>query len=214
MRLIVEHLAQTRGNRTLFRDLSFSVASGEVLVLTGPNGTGKTTLLRMLAGLIQPEAGTVTLDGGDAERSVGEQAHLVGHNNAIKAQLTVAENAAAWAAILGGAEDIGSALDALDLTALAAIPTQFLSAGQKRRLGLVRLLVAPRPLWLLDEPTVSLDVASTARVAGLVRAHIANGGLAIAATHVPLGFDGARELVLEADAAGPIEPTDEALLAL
>jgi heme exporter protein A len=197
MKLVVDHLTQSRGGRTLFADLSFSVAAGDVLILTGPNGTGKTTLLRTLAGLLPPDAGTVTLEGGDDERNVGEQAHLVGHANAIKAQLTVAENAAAWSAILGGIADIAPALAALDLAQLADIPAQFLSAGQKRRLGLARLLLAPRTLWLLDEPTVSLDMANTARIAGLIQSHAANGGMAIAATHLPLGLTGARELAMK-----------------
>ncbi len=196
MRLIVNALAQSRGNRMLFRDLSFKVESGEALILSGPNGTGKTTLLRTIAGLVPQEAGTVALEGGDDERSVGDQAHLVGHANAIKGALTVAENAVAWSAILGGTSDVAPALDALDIGSLTDIPAQYLSAGQKRRLGLARLLLAPRPLWLLDEPTVSLDAGNRERVAVLIKAHMTRGGIVIAATHLPLGVDGARELAL------------------
>lgn len=203
MRLVVENLAQERGGRELLAGLSFVVAGGETVLLTGPNGAGKTTLLRTLAGLIAPTAGHISLEGGDGERSVGEQAHLIGHGNAVKPQLTVRENATAWAEILGGGGSadgaIDAALEALDLTALAAIPAQLLSAGQKRRLGLARLLLAPRPLWLLDEPTVSLDAANTERVAALVRQHVATGGMVIAATHVPLGLAGARELSLSSN---------------
>ena len=199
MRLVVENLAQSRGGRTLFRDLSFTVAAGEALILTGPNGTGKTTLLRTLAGLLLPEQGVVRLDRGDAELSVGEQVHLVGHDNAVKGQLTVAENARAWAAILGGSSAIGPTLDALDLSALSAIPAAYLSAGQKRRLGLARLLLAARPLWLLDEPTVSLDADNRERVTALVASHVAKGGIAIAATHLPLGLEPARTLDLGAE---------------
>ena len=199
IRLVVEKLAQSRGVRTLFRDLSFAVPAGETLLLTGPNGTGKTTLLRTIAGLLSAEHGVIALEGGDAELSVGEQAHLLGHANAIKAQLTVLENARAWAAILGGAPDVVATLDALDLTALASIPAGYLSAGQKRRLGLARLLVAARPIWLLDEPTVSLDAENRERVAALVAAHVGGGGLVIAATHLPLGIEAARTLDLGAE---------------
>jgi heme exporter protein A len=196
MQLVVEALTQSRGPRVLFHNLSFTVSAGEAVVLTGPNGTGKTTLLRTLSGLLQPEAGTVRLDGADDESSVGEHCHLVGHTNAIKGALTVWENADAWCAILGGTRDVSAALDQLDLAALASIPAQYLSAGQKRRLGLARLLLAPRPIWLLDEPTVSLDARSRDRVADLVKAHIHGGGIVIAATHLPLGLEGARELKL------------------
>jgi heme exporter protein A len=198
MRLIVEELNQTRGDRHLFAGLSFEVAAGEALVLTGPNGAGKTTLLRTLAGLLAPAAGRIVLEGGDREATVGEQAHLIGHANAIKPRLTVAQNLAFWARYLGGTMPSDAALAALDLAPLAAIPAAYLSAGQKRRLGLARLLAAPRPIWLLDEPTVSLDAANRDRLAALVQAHRQQGGLVLAATHLPLGLEAPRELALTA----------------
>ena len=199
MRLIAEALTSTRGGRSLFSDLSFSVEGGEALVLMGPNGAGKTTLIRILAGLLAPSAGAVRLDGGDAERSVGEQCHYVGHLNALKAGLTVEENAGFWCRFLdqGGAADrVEAALLAFGLAELGDIPAAYLSAGQKRRLGLARLLLAERPVWLLDEPTVSLDQAAQEMLAAAAGAHLAAGGLVVAATHVPLGFARARELHL------------------
>ncbi len=201
MRLVVDRLAQSRGDHMLFRDLTFAVGAGEILVLTGPNGTGKTTLLRTLAGLLPAATGTVALIGGDVELGVGEQAHVVGHTDAIKGALSVVENAMAWSAILGGPKDVEPALDALALRDLAPIPAQYLSAGQKRRLGLARLLLAPRPLWLLDEPTVSLDAINRDRVAGLIEAHAAGGGIVVVATHLPLGLATARELALTGNSA-------------
>ncbi|HEY5829740.1 MAG TPA: heme ABC exporter ATP-binding protein CcmA [Hyphomicrobiaceae bacterium] len=199
MRLIAEALTSTRGGRSLFSDLSFSVEGGEALVLMGPNGAGKTTLIRIVAGLLAPSAGAVRLDGGDAERSVGEQCHYVGHLNALKAGLTVEENAGFWCRFLdqGGAADrVEAALLAFGLAELGDIPAAYLSAGQKRRLGLARLLLAERPVWLLDEPTVSLDQAAQEMLAAAAGAHLAAGGLVVAATHVPLGFARARELHL------------------
>jgi heme exporter protein A len=199
MRLIAEALTSTRGGRSLFSDLSFSVEGGEALVLMGPNGAGKTTLIRIVAGLLAPSAGAVRLDGGDAERSVGEQCHYVGHLNALKAGLTVEENAGFWCRFLdrGGAADrVEAALSAFGLAELGDIPAPYLSAGQKRRLGLARLLLAERPVWLLDEPTVSLDLAAQEMLAAAAGAHLAAGGLVVAATHVPLGFARARELHL------------------
>ena len=191
MRLIAEALTSTRGGRSLFSDLSFSVEGGEALVLMGPNGAGKTTLIRIVAGLLAPSAGAVRLDGGDAERSVGEQCHYVGHLNALKAGLTVEENAGFWCRFLdqGGAADrVEAALLAFGLAELGDIPAAYLSAGQKRRLGLARLLLAERPVWLLDEPTVSLDQAAQEMLAAAAGAHLAAGG--------PLGFARARELHL------------------
>ena len=161
MKLIAEGLTSIRGGRTLFAGLSFAVGAGEALLLLGPNGAGKTTLIRTIAGLLGPAAGTIRLEGGDAERSVGEQCHYVGHLNAVKSSLTVEENATFWCRFLGGRRDgLDAALAAFGLAALRDIPAAYLSAGQKRRLGLARVLLADRPIWLLDEPTVSLDRAA------------------------------------------------------
>lgn len=203
MQLSAENLVLQRGQRTLIEQLSFTVAAGEVLLLTGPNGAGKTTLLRSIAGFLTPAAGKIALSGGDDEHTVGEQAHFVGHANGVKSSLTVIENLEFWAAYLdpkanrlARLDRVEIALDAFRLASLADIPAGYLSAGQKRRLGLARLLLAHRPLWLLDEPTSSLDDASAGRLATTVNEHVNSGGLAIAATHLALGFEHARELRL------------------
>ena len=196
--LIIDALRVKRGERTVIRDLSLKLAAGEGLLLTGPNGAGKTTLVRAIAGLLTRESGSIRLDGSAEPEEVGASCHLVGHANAIKPALTVRENVAFWADFLGGpAGATDAALAAFGLSDLDDLPAAFLSAGQKRRLGLARLLAAPRPLWLLDEPTVSLDAASTKLLAGLVEKHLAAGGMAIAATHIPLGIAAMRELHLE-----------------
>ncbi|MGI9381935.1 MAG: heme ABC exporter ATP-binding protein CcmA [Methyloligellaceae bacterium] len=195
MRLIAENLACVRGGRTIFEGLSFDVPGGEGLVLRGPNGAGKTSLLRTLAGFIPPATGRIALDGGAPDTPVGEQAHYVGHLNGVKRALTVSENLRFWATYLGG-DGFEESLGRLDLLALRDIPAGLLSAGQARRLGLARLHLVPRPVWFLDEPSVSLDSASQAILAGLIEAHMRGGGLVLAATHVPLGLDLARELVL------------------
>ncbi|MCG8558847.1 MAG: heme ABC exporter ATP-binding protein CcmA [Hyphomicrobiales bacterium] len=195
MRLIAENLACIRGGRTVFEGLSLDVAAGEGLVLRGPNGAGKTSLLRTLAGFIPPAAGRIALDGGAEDTPVGEQAHYVGHLNGVKRALTVSENLAFWASYLGGGA-IEESLERLNLWALRDIPAGLLSAGQGRRLGLARLHLVPRPVWFLDEPSVSLDAASQTLLAGLIEGHVRGGGLVLAATHVPLGLELARELVL------------------
>src|SRR6478672_497274 len=178
MKLIAEGLTSIRGERTLFAGLAFTLGMGEALLLLGPNGSGKTTLIRTVAGLLAPAAGTIRIQAGDAERSVGEQCHYVGHLNAIKSSLTVEENATFWCRFLGGRnESIEAALRAFGLAALRDIPAAYLSAGQKRRLGLARVLMAARPIWLLDEPTVSLDSAALGMLAAAAAAHLAAGGL-------------------------------------
>jgi heme exporter protein A len=200
VQLIAEHLTIERGGRAVVRDLSFHVASGEALVLAGPNGAGKTSLLRALAGFLPLAEGRVVLDGGDDELTVGEQSHAIGHANGIKGHLSVRENVAFWGNYLAGVVMDGGAIDAaLDhfgVLPLAEFRASDLSAGQKRRVGLARLLVARRPVWLLDEPTVSLDTASAVRLADAVNAHVRGGGLAIAATHLALGLENSRELRL------------------
>jgi heme exporter protein A len=202
MKLIGEELCAKRGGRVLFAGLSFTVDSGRALLVTGPNGAGKTTLLRTLAGFLRPEAGRVLLEGGAADASIAEQCHYVGHTNAVKPSLTVAENAAFWSAFLGGAADRQAAvLDAFGMAALRDIPAGYLSAGQRRRAGLMRLLLAGRPVWLLDEPTASLDEAAQRVLADAVNQHLSGGGLVVAATHLPLAFDRAQELRLGLPAA-------------
>jgi heme exporter protein A len=209
VQLVAENLVLQRGGRTVVDGLSFRLDSGEALLLTGPNGSGKTTLLRALAGFFAPASGTILLVDAPAERERAELSHFVGHLDGLKSHLTVAENLAFWAASLdeenGGAqrERLEAALDRFDLAALADIPAGYLSAGQKRRLALARLGVAERPLWLLDEPTVSLDAASVALLVKAIAGHVAAGGLAAIATHVPMGLERAREIRLGAIAESP-----------
>lgn len=185
MVLTVTQLSCARGPAQVLAGVSFSVASGEALILRGPNGSGKTTLLRTLAGLTPPLAGTLT----HAEDAIAYAAHADG----LKAQLTVAENLSFWATIFGKS-DITAAVDAFALAPLADRPAGDLSAGQKRRVSLARLLVTGRPIWALDEPTVSLDTENTARFAAAVDAHLHTGGAAIIATHIDLGLPTARTL--------------------
>ncbi|MCK0197351.1 heme ABC exporter ATP-binding protein CcmA [Ancylobacter sp. 6x-1] len=199
MRLVGEGLACTRGLRRLFAALDFTVEAGTALLVTGPNGAGKSSLLRLIAGLAVPTAGAVRLEGegADPEAGVAEQAHYLGHLDAHKAALPAARNLAFWRDVLGRSGlGVEEALETVGLGGLGGLPVAVLSAGQKRRLALARLLVAHRPLWLLDEPTTALDVGAQARFAEIMQAHLARGGLIVAATHAPLGLSGTRELRL------------------
>jgi heme exporter protein A len=197
MRLIAEKLASVRGGAVVFCDVSFELASGEALVLSGPNGAGKTTLIRIIAGLLQPASGAVRLDGGETTHMLAEECHYVGHLNAVKSNLTVEENALFWSRFLGdGRARVANALATFGLSRVRDIPAAYLSAGQKRRLGLARLLLAERPIWLLDEPTVSLDRPSQAVLLAAMDAHVAAGGMIVAASHVTLGLATARQLQL------------------
>ena len=228
MRLSGTDLGCVRGGRQVFRDLSFTVGAGEALAVTGPNGVGKSSLLRLAAGLVRPTQGRLALEGGDPELTIGEQAHYVGHQDALKPALSVRENLEFWADFLGGAagssaraalaseasgprrnsmnaraghspeegSSARAALAAVGLDGLAHLPATYLSAGQRRRLSLARVVAVERPIWLLDEPTSALDTAAQAMLADLMRAHLAGGGLILAATHGPIGLDGVRELRL------------------
>lgn len=187
-------LACRRGERLVFAGLDAAVSPGEALLLTGANGAGKSSLLRLLAGLLAPAAGAVLWGGADtAEDRAAHATRLryLGHADALKPSLTVRENLVAF-----GGGDAAAALDAMALTPLAGLPGRVLSAGQRRRLALARLALAPRPLWLLDEPTLGLDTASVARFGVLLATHRAAGGMVIAATHLPLPLPDARNLAL------------------
>ena len=202
MRLSATDLACRRGGRDVFAGVSFSVASGESLTIRGRNGAGKSSLLRMVAGLVRVAGGQHSLEGGDPELTLGEQAHYLGHLDALKPSLSVEENLRFWSAFLGAAaSDLSEPLRAVGLNALSDLPAAYLSAGQRRRLSIARLLTVKRPLWLLDEPTSTLDAAAQVRLGEIMKAHLAGGGIILAATHGPLQLDGAQELNLDGAAA-------------
>ena len=194
--LVASHLAVERGGREVLRDLSFTVAAGNALIATGPNGIGKTTLIRTIAGYLPSRQGSVVLSGGDDDCDIREELHYVGDANAIKATLTVRENLEFWSVYLGGDNDIERALEQFQLTALANISVGYLSSGQRRRTALARLLAARRPLWLLDEPTVALDDVSRDALIAAGDSHLNEGGIIVAATHLPLPFERTQALRL------------------
>jgi len=195
--LQAQQLACWRAERLVFAGLSFDLAPGEALLLTGANGAGKSSLLRLLAGLVPAAEGRLLWEGQDALADLPAHARrlrYLGHQDALKPALTARENLPFFARLWGG--EVEAALAALDLTPLADLPARVLSSGQKRRLALARLALAPARLWLLDEPSVGLDAASVERLAPLFAAHRAAGGMILAATHLPLPLPDARELRL------------------
>jgi len=199
--LSVKNLSCIRGGRTVFEGLGLRLKRGSGVELTGPNGAGKSSLLRVLAGFIAPAAGNISLEGGSDELSIGEQCHYIGHLNGVKRAFTVRENLEFWNEFLepetaSASTNVDHALETFGLAHLHDIPANLLSAGQSRRLGLARLALARRPVWLLDEPSVSLDEASRKALGRVIAAHMKSGGMVIAATHAPLGVKFSQVLKL------------------
>lgn len=189
-----------RGGRAIVSNIDFELRAGEALVVLGRNGAGKSTLLRALAGLLPLRGGTIQFSGAD-DAPLAEQAHYIGHADGLKAALTGFENLEFWAQMLGGVSGGLSPVEALQKVGLPRIgdfPVGYLSAGQKRRVALARLFIAPRPVWILDEPATALDIASQETFGKAMADHRANGGMIIAATHAPLGLVDTQELRLDA----------------
>ena len=205
MRLKVTALACRRGQKAIFSGISFALGGGEALLLLGPNGAGKSSLLRIIGGLLRPLAGQIVLEGGDHDGTIAEQAHYLGHQDALKPSLSVVENLRFWTQFLGAGPGRAplEALKTVGLIELADLPAGYLSAGQRRRLSLARLICARRPVWLLDEPSSALDVNGQQRLLSVMLAHLGEGGIILAATHAPLGLGQAQVLRL-----GSADPAD------
>jgi heme exporter protein A len=201
--LAVSNLAARRGDDRIFSDVNFALQGGESLVLTGRNGTGKSTLIRVIAELLPADAGTVkvTADDTDVPRAA-EAMHYLGHRNAMKRELSVEENLVFWKSFMGdftgGAGlDVELAAEELGLAELLHLPFGYLSAGQQRRMAMAKLLVAWRPVWLLDEPTAALDRQSDALFAHIMAGHLGRGGIIVAATHQELGLKDSKRLEMK-----------------
>lgn len=201
MQMIASDLSVRRGDDLLFMNVSLNLTEGQALILMGANGTGKSTLLRTLAGLIHPDAGSISLHGASIEvgTKAAEACHYLGHKNAMKSELSVYENLSFWKSCLGNfarqndhALSIEEAVDAVGLSGILHLPFGYLSAGQQRRMAMTKLLIAYRPIWLLDEPTSALDIAADDLFVSLANTHLASGGIVIAATHQPLPLTNAK----------------------
>ena len=204
--LVAEGLACRRGERAIFTDVGFTVHPGEALVVTGRNGAGKSSLIAILAGLLRPEAGHIIYGGAPDDR-LADHVALVGHRDGLKAMLTAAENLAFARRLLGASDvSVEEGLAAVGLAHAAALPVAYLSAGQRKRVALARLIVCPPPVWQLDEPTSALDAASQEVLADLLARHLAAGGIVVAATHGPLGLDTVQELRLSGAAMSAAMP--------
>ena len=197
MRLSGRNVRCVRGGREIFSGLNFDIQAGKALAVTGANGAGKSSLLRLIAGLLPVAEGAISISGGGSELTLPEQAHYLGHRDALKPALTVTENLNFWRDFLGGeTANTQASLDAAGLGHVAHLPATVLSAGQRRRLSIARLLAVKRPVWLLDEPTSALDAAGQRTFVSLMAEHLKSGGLIVAATHGPLGV-AAKELRIE-----------------
>ncbi|EFG8200137.1 heme ABC exporter ATP-binding protein CcmA [Escherichia coli] len=214
MRLEAENLSGERGGEIVFSGVSFDLRDGEALVVTGPNGSGKSTLLRVIAGLLPAAGGSIVFDDGyvfpdldgrttPAPSDLAASLHYLGHQNAMKTALSVNENLRFWQAFSGRPHlDIAEALDMVGLETVGELPFGYLSTGQRRRIAIAKLLVSYRPIWLLDEPTAGLDKRSESQFSALMRAHCEDGGMIIAATHIPLGLVGVKGLEMGTGARG------------
>ncbi len=204
MNLTVSNLSAIRGGEVIFSDLGFDLSEGEALIITGYNGSGKSTLLRVVAGLLSSAEGSVVLEGKSkgisdefSEKPFPEHCHYLGHENAMKPALSVMENLSFWREMEDELHlEIDEALEMVGLPALAHVPYGHLSTGQKRRISIARLLVSWRPIWLLDEPTAGLDARSEAQFTALMKVHLEDGGIILAATHIPLGLEKTKSLVM------------------
>lgn len=209
MKLSIKNLCLERGGREIVSGISVELRAGDALVVSGQNGSGKSTTLRGMAGLLPARQGTVSLfdeTGKQFENDVREYCHYLGHDNAMKPALTVRENLDFWQRFCGEPElAIEDALEVLELSHATDLPFSYLSAGQKRRVGLARLLVSDRPVWILDEPAAGLDLPSVENFAGIAKEFCGSGGILIAATHQPLGIRKAKTLEI-ASGTGRLKP--------